>query len=81
MRRRLCRIKDRRRLPPVFKMFYPSAKTILCTVASGSGLGVVLSQLDCGIERPVMYLSRHLSDAKAKYHSNELECLALVWAL
>lgn len=31
--------------------------------------------------RPISYISRGLSDAENKQHCNELECLALVWAL
>lgn len=58
----------------------------LCTLelrvdASGLGLGAVLNKIDCETERPIAFLSRRLSPAETRYHSNELECLALVWAL
>ena len=65
------------RVTPVFKVF----ETILRTDASGTGLGAVLSQLEGTVERPVPFLSRRLSDVETRYHSNELECSALVWAL
>lgn len=51
--------------------------------ASGVGLGAVLVQADLSTNEfhPISYLSRRLSSAEANYHSNELECLALVWTL
>ena len=49
--------------------------------ASGVGLGAVLSRKDNEHERPIAFISRHLSPAETRYHSNELECLALIWAL
>lgn len=30
---------------------------------------------------PIAYISRRLTDEDKNYHSNELECLTLVWAL
>ena len=53
----------------------------LHTDASGYGLGAVLMQKVTTEFHPIAYLSRRLSPAEANYHSNELECLALVWAL
>ena len=41
----------------------------------------MLSQVEGDVERPVLYLSRRLTDVESRYHSNELECLALVWSL
>ncbi len=34
-----------------------------------------------GESHPITFISRKLSDAERNYHANELECLALVWAL
>lgn len=46
------------------------------------GLGAVLVHRDPdGIERIIAYASRKLSDTKRHYHSNELECLAVVWSV
>ncbi|KZR97040.1 Uncharacterized protein APZ42_008299, partial [Daphnia magna] len=45
------------------------------------GLGAVLMQKVTTEFHPIAYLSRRLSPAEGNYHSNELECLALVWAL
>lgn len=51
--------------------------------ASGVGLGAVLMQANLTTNEfhPISYLSRRLTSAETNYHSNELECLALVWAL
>lgn len=48
--------------------------------ASGVGLGAVLMQtnLITNVFHPTTYLSHRLAPAEANYHSNELECLALV---
>ena len=44
-------------------------------------MGAVLLQLGDNGLQPVSFISRRLSDSETRYHSNELECLALVWAL
>ena len=49
--------------------------------ASGTGLGGVLSQEHEGIERPVAFISRHLSSAEQKWHIRDKEALAIIWAL
>lgn len=41
----------------------------------------MLSQIENDVERPVLFLSRRLTDVETRYHSNEQECLALIWAL
>jgi len=51
--------------------------------ASGVGLGAVLIQSEPVTNKyhPISYPSQRLTTAESNYHSNELECLALVWAL
>ena len=54
----------------------------LRTDASGVGLGAVLMQdQDVGRLHPVAYASKKLSDAERRYHTIELECLAIVWGI
>ena len=54
---------------------------ILDTDASTSALGAVLSQVDAGgVERPIAFLSRTLSNAERNYNITRLELLAVVWA-
>ena len=49
--------------------------------ASDRGLGAVLTQQVGGTDRPVLYLSRKLSDREGPYSTVEKECLAIRWAV
>ncbi len=75
------RIVERLTSAPVLAHFDDVREVTIQTDASQIGLGAVLSQ-DAGEgHRPVSFISRKLSDAETRYHANELECLAVVWAL
>lgn len=63
------------RLPDFSKMFK------LQTDASDTGLGGVLMQEHEGINFPIAYASRKLSDQERNYAVVERECLAIVWAI
>ena len=56
---------------------------IICD-ASKAGLGAVLQQIDENNEnnwRPIHFASRFLTPLESKYSINELELLAIVWAI
>jgi hypothetical protein len=55
---------------------------LLHTDASNSGTGAVLAQNNKEAkEHPIVYLSRTLTPAEAKYAITELDCLAIVWSV
>ncbi|KZS03593.1 Uncharacterized protein APZ42_033650, partial [Daphnia magna] len=49
-------------------------------VVSGKSRAV-LNRVKEKVERPIIFIIRRTSKAEMNYHSNALECLALVWAL
>ncbi|GBP02650.1 Transposon Tf2-9 polyprotein [Eumeta japonica] len=67
----------------VLRLFNPSAVTEIHTDASMHGYGAVLLQRDDEDQQlhPVEYMSRKTTMAEQKYHSYELEVLAVVQAL
>ena len=54
---------------------------ILQTDASDRGLGAVLTQQVEGVDRPMLYISRKLTQRESKYSTVEKECLAIRWAV
>jgi hypothetical protein len=75
-------LKDELTSAPV--LAYPNYEKpfVLYTDACVMGLGAVLSQNDdAGQERPIVFLSRSLTDAEKNYSITELECLAIVWSV
>lgn len=67
---------------PVLRMYNPDLKCELHTDASAIGIGAVLLQADHdGIAKPVAYYSRRTTDCESRYHSYDLETLAIVEAV
>ena len=52
----------------------------LHTDASCKGLGAVLYLVKESVRKPIAFASRRLDGPEGKYHINELEFLALLWA-
>src|SRR5699024_238219 len=67
--------------PPILAYFVPSAKTIVETDASYTGIGACFFQEQDGRKVVIEYASRSLHDAETRYHSNELECVAVHCAI
>ena len=74
------RLKLQLTSPPVLAHFDQASPTLLTCDASNTAVGAVLSQLHCGVERPVAFASRSLTTAEQKYSVGEREALACVWA-
>lgn len=65
----------------VLKVFDPKLPINLYTDASRDGIGCILAQTTDNGEKPVYFYSRQTSNDEKKYHSFELELLAIVAGL
>jgi transposase InsO family protein len=59
----------------------PNKTFVLQTDASGVGMAAVLYQEDGANRRVISYSSARFNKTERRYHSNEQECLAVVWAI
>ncbi|CAD7000810.1 unnamed protein product [Ceratitis capitata] len=68
---------------PVLRLYNPKAMTEVHTDASMFGYGAVLLQKDSEDQHyhPVQYMSRKTTESEERYHSYELEVLAIIAAL
>lgn len=74
-------LKEALTTPPVMQIPDFDRDFIMCTDASGTGIGAVLAQLDDeNVEHPVYFASRTLNDAERNYSTTKRECLAVRWA-
>ena len=76
------RIKADLSSQPVLALYSPNYETVVSADASSYGLGSVLTQRqpDTGHFRPVVYLSRSLTDTERGYSQIEKEAPATIWA-
>jgi hypothetical protein len=56
------------------------AETIVTVDSSDYGLGAIPSQVQNGVERPIVFASRTLNPTEREYATNEREALAALWA-
>lgn len=67
---------------PILAIYDPKRETELHCDASSHGFGAVLMQKqDDGIFHPTAYFSKATTPSEAKYHSFELETMAVLYAL
>lgn len=66
---------------PTLMLFQEDAPIELYTDASSIGYGAVLVQTVAGRQHPVAYMGQRTTDAESRYHSYELETLAVVRAV
>lgn len=73
-------LKDRLTNAPILSIYSPRSGTELHCDASAIGFGAILMQkkLDQKLH-PVFYFSKRMTDAESKYHSYELETLAIIY--
>ena len=68
--------------PPILAIYSPKLETELHCDASSSGFGAILIQRQTdNTLKPVFYFSKSTTKTEAAYHSFELECLAIVYAI
>lgn len=75
-------LRDALSSAPILVLYNPKRDTELHTDASACGFGAVLLQKqDDGRLHPVSYFSKRTTGAESRYHSFELETLAIIYAL
>lgn len=75
-------LKEKLFTPPV--LAYPNIEdgifSLICD-ASQVAAGSILMIRENNQDRPVSYFSRIFNDTQRRYHSNDLECLSVVWSV
>lgn len=75
-------IKEKLCTEPVLTLYDPNKKHEVHTDASSIGLaGMLLQEELPNVWKPVFYYSRHCTELESRYHSHELEVLAMVESL
>lgn len=77
-----CRLKQKLTEAPTLSIYDPKAYTELHCDASAHGFGAVLMQRQPDQQiHPIFYFSKRTTEIETRYHSFELETLAIVYAL
>ena len=75
-------LKEKLTGSPVLALYDPKDETELHCDASSIGFGAILLQRkEDGKLHPIFYFSKRTTEAESKYHSFELETLAIIYAL
>ena len=74
-------IREEIRNCPTLFFLHPDAPITLQTDASDYGIGAYLFQTIDGIDYPVAFMSRALTDAESRWSTIEKECYAIIFAL
>lgn len=75
-------LKSRLMNAPILSLYSPRDETELHCDASAAGFGAILLQRKVDRKlHPVFYFSKRTTDNESKYHSFELETLAIIYAL
>lgn len=78
----IAELKARLTDPPVLSIYNPKNETELHCDASAQGYGAILLQRQSdGKFHPILYFSQRTTSTESKYHSFELETLAIIYAL
>lgn len=75
-------LRDSLTCSPILALYNPTAVTELHTDASSYGYGAILLQRSKdNLMHPVMYFSKRTTEIESRYHSYELEMIAIIYAL
>lgn len=81
-RRAFGTLKDRLVDVPILSLYSPRDETELHCDASAIGFGAILLQRKADRKlHPIFYFSKRTTEAESRYHSFELETLAIIYAL
>lgn len=75
-------LKEKLISKPILDIYSPNSETELHCDASSIGFGSILMQKQADNRfHPVFYFSKRTTEQESKYHSYELECLAIIFSL
>ena len=81
MERGFDRIKAELREAKHLSFLREDGELILYTDASDYAIGACLMQVQDGVERPLMFISKSLTKVQRRWSTSDKEMLAIVWAV